>query len=252
MKRKSRKAASPKNRTRLVTLDDIVIDGGTQARAAIDEAVVNEYAERMHAGDCFPPVVLYHDGNRHYAADGFHRILAARQLGLDKILAVLHDGTRQAALWFALGANRLNGTRLNATDKRHAILLALKEWPQKSGNQIAEQIGCNQSTVQRVRDEVMQTHNLPDRVTGKDGKSYPATHHTTPRTVSPRESVHEVAVHADSPPPSPPTHRPLGPPQDGMMYARIAVMKLEEIRDDDLQRADAFAFVRRWLDARES
>ena len=33
----------------------------------------------------------------------------------------------------------------------------------------------NQSTVQRVRSEVMQTHNLPDRVTGKDGKSYPAT-----------------------------------------------------------------------------
>jgi hypothetical protein len=31
--------------------------------------------------------------------------------------------------------------------KRHAILLTLKEWPDRSQTHIAEQIGCNRSTV---------------------------------------------------------------------------------------------------------
>ena len=37
------------------------------------------------------------------------------------------------ALWFALGANKTQGQRLSPADKKHAILLALKAWPDKSG-----------------------------------------------------------------------------------------------------------------------
>jgi ParB-like chromosome segregation protein Spo0J len=40
----------------------------------------------------------------------------------------------------------------------------------------------------------------------------------------------------------------LGPPRDGMQFARIAIMKLEEIRDNDTERAQAFVTVREWLD----
>ena len=63
--------------------------------------------------------------------------------------------------------------RVTPADKRHAILLALRTWPDMSTNRIAEQVGCNQSTVIRAKQEVMQTHNLPDRTIGKDGKIYP-------------------------------------------------------------------------------
>ena len=60
-------------------------------------------------------------------------------------------------------------------DKRHAILLALQTWPEKSINQIAGQIGVNQRYASGIKSEVSATTNLPDRVTGKDGKSYPAS-----------------------------------------------------------------------------
>jgi hypothetical protein len=42
----------------------------------------------------------------------------------------------------------------------------------------------------------------------------------------------------------------VAPPSNGMQFARIAIMKLDEIGDDDLERTAAFALVRRWLDAR--
>lgn len=67
-----------------------------------------------------------------------------------------------------------NRARLNDIDKRHAIVLALQAWPDRSQNQIAEQVGCSQRYVSMIRDEVRTTSNLPSHVTGKDGKRYPA------------------------------------------------------------------------------
>lgn len=56
-------------------------------------------------------------------------------------------------------------------DKRHAIELALKTWPDKSASAIADQLGCSHTWVNRTKSEVETTFNLPERVTGKDGKS---------------------------------------------------------------------------------
>lgn len=160
-----------------IELARVVVDAGTQIRAAINEETVAEYAEQMTAGVVFPPVVLFHDGNAYYLADGFHRTMAARRIGATDIPAEVQAGTKEDALWFALGANRKNGQRLNANDKRHAILLALQTWPEKSVKQIAEQIGVNQGYAGKVKSELQDNGsvNLPSRVTGKDGKSYPAS-----------------------------------------------------------------------------
>jgi hypothetical protein len=49
-------------------------------------------------------------------------------------------------------------------------MLALREWPERSANRIAEQIGVTDAYVGRVRAEVHTSMNLPARVTGKDGK----------------------------------------------------------------------------------
>jgi hypothetical protein len=37
-------------------------DGGTQPRAVLDDALIDEYAEAMRAGAEFPPAVAYYDG----------------------------------------------------------------------------------------------------------------------------------------------------------------------------------------------
>lgn len=176
----------------LVKLVDIVFDAGTQIRASINEDVVSQYAERMAAGDVFPAVVLFHDGNRYYIADGFHRSLAAQRNGLHEIPAEVQPGTKTDALWFALGANKANGQRLTTADKKHAIVLALQTWPDRSATMIAEQIGCSQQHVQHVKAGVTSACNLPSRVTGKDGKSYPASRVRT--TEHPRRDQIEAGI----------------------------------------------------------
>lgn len=172
-----------------VAIEQIVFDAGTQVRAAINEEVVTQYAERMAAGDAFPAVVLFHDGNRYYLGDGFHRSLAAQRNGLAEIPADVRPGTQQDALWFALGANKANGQRLSEDDKRHAIELALSVWPDKPASEIAEQVGCGHSYVSRVRAEVSTGGNLPEYVTGKDGKQYPASRGPNAKSTEKRERI---------------------------------------------------------------
>ena len=50
--------------------------------------------------------------------------------------------------------------------------MALKQWPDKSPTVIAEQVGCARQYVNKVQGATSCT--LPARVTGKDGKGYPA------------------------------------------------------------------------------
>lgn len=157
-----------------IRLDQIVFDAGTQIRAAINEQVVSDYAERMTEGDKFPPVVLFHDGNQYYMADGFHRALAAKRIELREIPADVRPGTKTDALWFALGANRTNGQRLTNTDLRHAVLIAVQTFlNSKSQTSIAEQIGCSQGFVSLV----ISRNNVerPERVSGADGHTYPSS-----------------------------------------------------------------------------
>lgn len=157
-----------------VRLDAIAFDAGTQIRESIKESVVTEYAERMTAGDAFPPVVLFHDGTRYYMADGFHRGLASQRNGLEDIQADVRVGTKDDALWFALGANRTNGHQMTLADKRHAILLAVSTWPDRSMRQIADQVGCSSTYASRIKAEVPTSLQRGERVVGVDGVAYPA------------------------------------------------------------------------------
>ncbi len=157
-----------------IGLSLITFDAGTQIRAALDQQVVSDYADAMTDGAEFPPIVLFHDGNQHYLADGFHRFMAAQRLSLSAIAADVRPGTKADALWFALGANKANGKRLSEADKKHAIEMAIATWPERSMNHIAEQLGCSRKWAQDVREQVATTRLLPSRVEGRDGKTYPA------------------------------------------------------------------------------
>lgn len=177
--------------TTFVKLTEIAFDAGTQIRAAINEDVVASYAERMQTGDQFPPIVLFHDGNQNYLADGFHRYMAAKRCDWVGVSAEVHAGTKTDALWFALGANRTNGQRMTDADKRHAIELAYATWPDKGQREIADQVGCSARYVSTVRDQIQvrSSSHLPDYITGKDGKQYPASRGPNQRSVEKREQI---------------------------------------------------------------
>jgi transposase len=183
-----------------VALTDINLDASQQTRAALDDRVVADYADRMTEGDAFPPVTLFRDPaastNQYSVGNGWHRIRACQQVGYREIDAEIREGSPTDALWYALGANRTNGHRMSPKDKTHAIQLALETWPEKSTSVLAEQIGCSQSLVQQVKAEaqVSSPTNLPERVIGKDGKGYPARRSTaSAAAVPPFEPEHETA-----------------------------------------------------------
>ena len=124
--------------TKKIKLSEIVTDAGTQVRAGLNEATVTDYAEAMAGGAKFPPVVVFHDGNRYIAADGFHRIHSAVRNGATQIEGDIRKGSKADALKFALGCNAHHGLRRTNADKRHAVGMALKEFPNLSDRALAE------------------------------------------------------------------------------------------------------------------
>lgn len=173
--------------TQLLEIAKIRCDAGTQSRARSDEDQIEEYAERMAAGDKFPLLDVFFDGKEYFLADGFHRLLAAIRNKLSKFECVVHKGTLQDALWFSLGANKKNGLHRSKADKQKVIELAIVKFPDKTQEQIALHVGCNQSTVQRFQSQLMQTHKLkvPERRMGADGKSRPTKYGPPPSSRPP-------------------------------------------------------------------
>lgn len=129
------------------------IDGGTQARVALDQAVVIEYSENMKEGDKFPPMVVFYDGSHYWLADGFHRYFARKANGELEAEFDVKEGTQRDALLYSFGANGVRGLKLTAEDIRAIITRMLQddEWKGWSDTQIAKHVGTSKMTVGRVR-----------------------------------------------------------------------------------------------------
>lgn len=76
-----------------IAINVIEVSGGTQSRAGINDATVDEYVEAMSSGAVFPPIDVYHDGEKYWLADGFHRLHAANRANLTTLIAVVHHET---------------------------------------------------------------------------------------------------------------------------------------------------------------
>jgi hypothetical protein len=142
--------------TTLIALERIATEG-TQARVALSETVIAEYAEAfMQKEHTFPPIDVYFDGSTYWLADGFHRLKAAEQIGQATIEAVVHDGGRREAILHAVGANEEHGLRRTDADRRTAVLLLLNdpEWGEWSNRAIARQCHVSEKLVRRIRREV--------------------------------------------------------------------------------------------------
>ena len=136
-----------------IKIESIRIDGGTQARASLDQNTVAEYAEAMEHGAKFPPVVVFFDGADHWLADGFHRYFGSKKIGALDIEAEVREGTKRDAILFSLGANAHHGLRRTNADKRKAVetLLADDEWTAWSNVQIARACDVSEGLVRSLR-----------------------------------------------------------------------------------------------------
>lgn len=138
-------------------------DGGTQPRAEINQAIASEYAEEMHSGAVFPPVLVFDDGINKWLVDGFHRVLAAESLGKTEIAAEIRQGTKREAILESCKANSAHGLRRSNEDKRRAVMTLLQdsEWSIFSSSQIAKLCGVSHTFVNKLR-SLLETFQVRD------------------------------------------------------------------------------------------
>jgi hypothetical protein len=141
----------------------ILMNGGTQSRAAINEEVVNEYAESMKDGALFPSVIVFYDGEHYWLADGFHRVHAAKRTDATKIFAIVQQGTRRDAVLFSVGANATHGLKRTNADKRRSVttLLSDEEWVEWSNSKIAKACGVSHTMVNEMRSILKPFQDTP-------------------------------------------------------------------------------------------
>ena len=175
----------------LLQYHQIRMDGGTQPRAALQIEVMEDYAELMRAGVKFPPLVVFHDGENYWLADGFHRIGAALRAFPDSPIEVdVHQGTLQEAQWYSFGVNKTHGLRRTREDLKRAIKAALRhpEAANHSDSELAEHIGISHSTVAKYRAELGATcqNGKSFRQAGKNSKSPPVAQQSQHAADQPR------------------------------------------------------------------
>lgn len=159
----------------------IRLDGDTQPRERIDRAVCDEYGELMKAGEKFPPIDVFFDGEDYWLADGFHRIQAyVMAVPGEAIECNVYQGTQQDAQWHSYSVNKTHGVRRTNPDKVRAIKLALAHPAAtgKSNVQIAEHCGVDEKTVRKYRrppDAAVSSESTVATSTSEIPKSRPRT-----------------------------------------------------------------------------
>lgn len=159
-----------------------------QTRGSTDSITVLEYVEAIKAGEVFPPVTVFRDGQQYFIADGWHRLKAHELAGKEKIQVHIVQGSYRDALFFAVGANAKHGKQRTLADKERAVLLLLNdpEWSKMSDSEILRTVkitdpafvrkvrqkyGVEKSAVSIVRrgDKLLQ---VDLRNVGKNGETY--------------------------------------------------------------------------------
>lgn len=156
-----------------LAVESLRIDGGTQLRAKIDQATVDDYREGWVNEVKFPPLVVFFDGTDNWLADGFHRYHGAASACVPTVPCDVRTGTQRDAILYAAGANQTNGLRRSNEDKRKAVgtLLADGEWSKRSDRWIADQCGVSHEFVGQQRAQLSTVDSCePQKRVGKDGK----------------------------------------------------------------------------------
>lgn len=165
-----------------VKIATIERDTDTQARSEIRRDVVEEYAQLLEDGVLLPPVTLYGTPEQSWIGDGWHRILAHEHCGRTTVNAIIHTGGKREAIECAIPSNSDHGLRRTNADKRRAVLMAMKLWPDESSRFIADKAQVSHVMVKNVRDE---TTGKAVKSSGKNINSSSPTSQETKNVNSP-------------------------------------------------------------------
>lgn len=193
----------------------------------------------LAAHGCLSPLVVWREEQT--LLDGHNRKRICDEEGIDyEITEVDLDARNQALAWICknqLGRRNLTpndfryflGKRWNITEKTPGArtdLTSCQNDGRLTAADIAKEHGVSEATVRRAAKFAEQVDALPEseRVEVLAGRK-------------------DFSARVKS-------SKPSGPPQDGMGFARAAILSLEQIKFDDAERHQAFDLVRRWIDER--
>lgn len=153
-------------------IDSIKLDSDLQPRAALNQGTITEYAEAMKEGAQFPGVVVFHEGETYWLADGYHRHAAAKMAGVQDISAEIRTGSKEDALKFALSANTTHGLRRSQADKRRAVIIALRRFGDISNRELGRMTAVDDKTVAKYRERLETAKEVVKRL--EAGESFSA------------------------------------------------------------------------------
>ena len=140
---------------------ELVIDEHIQVRVkGVEPKKVEQYAIIMREAAAndepypFPPIVVFRHRGTFYLADGFHRVEAARRVGIEKLRAEVRPGTLEDASEYAEEANLEHGIYLSTADKRNIYErrhLRGHPWAQEDLRKLAKVLGVAHTTIGRWR-----------------------------------------------------------------------------------------------------
>lgn len=222
----------------------IRLDGDTQPREKIDQAVCDEYGERMKAGEKFPPIDVFFDGENYWLADGFHRIKAyVMAVPGEAIECNVFQGTQQDAQWHSYSVNRTHGVRRKPEDKERAVKAAMAHpnGATRSDRQIADYVGVSHPFVAKIRTKLELSGNVSrcaSRTVSRGNATYQqdTTKIGGPKRRLRRKRSRHMAARIEQPTrvPTPlPKMTALNMPHDPVMGARTLI----EVFDVDYLRA---------------
>jgi hypothetical protein len=139
--------------TKMVKLEQIRLDGGTQFRDQIDQNTVKHYTDCMRDGAEFPAIKCTFDGAHYWLWDGFHRYFASQGVGFKEVLVEYKPGTQEDAQDLALSANGKHGLPRNNATKRKQVetALSMERHAGKSDREIAKLCDVSHTFVASVR-----------------------------------------------------------------------------------------------------
>ena len=171
------------------------LDLSLQTRAGTDAETINNYAEAMAGGARFPEVTVFTDGKTRWLADGFHRVMAAKQNGAATVEADVRKGTEDDAVVFGGTANNRQGKRPTRADLQHFLSMV---WERReaifggtpTGGNLADRCGVSRATGDRFVQERLaempkppprptasktqsRMPERPTRLVGANGRTYP-------------------------------------------------------------------------------
>ena len=137
-----------------IEIGKITVDVEIVGRAdGLDSEIVQTYADRMEAGDVFPPIELVGDGDVFWLVDGQHRLEAAKRINGEQMSANVTKGDRWDALEMSCATNAEHGKPRTNEDKRQKVLMLLEgeRWKGWSSRKIASLCKVSHPFVLKLR-----------------------------------------------------------------------------------------------------